>query len=115
MGQVNPHSEVAKAVRKGLLPKLDGTIKCVDCGKPAHNYEHRDYAKPLDVSPVCRSCNHKRGPAKNKGNVYKYGVVTYLSLRESTYKKLSRLAAKSNMRISKIIPIIVEQALKAKK
>ena len=24
----------------------------------------RDYSKPLDVAPVCHSCNHKRGPAK---------------------------------------------------
>lgn len=55
---------VAKAVATGVLPKLDGSIMCVDCGKPAKCYDHRDYDKHLDVSPVCVSCNLKRGPAK---------------------------------------------------
>jgi len=55
---------VFKAVARGDLPRLDGTITCVDCGKPAKVYEHRDYDRPLDVSPVCISCNVKRGPAK---------------------------------------------------
>jgi hypothetical protein len=39
------------------------TFNCVDCGKTAHGYDHRDYRKPLDVVPICRSCNYKRGPA----------------------------------------------------
>lgn len=42
-------------------------LKCTDCGARATEYDHRDYAKPLDVEPVCRSCNKKRGPAKNYG------------------------------------------------
>ena len=55
---------VFKAVRKGLLPRITETTRCVDCGGRAKEYEHRDYGKPLDVQPVCRSCNHKRGPAR---------------------------------------------------
>lgn len=51
------------AVSLGLLPKLDGSVPCIDCGKPATDYDHRDYNKPLDVEPTCRSCNIKRGPA----------------------------------------------------
>jgi hypothetical protein len=52
----------AKASRK--LPRLDGTIICVDCKrKPAAMYDHRDYAKPLAVDPVCHYCNVRRGPA----------------------------------------------------
>jgi hypothetical protein len=54
-------SMVGRAIRKGVLPKLDGTIACVDCTAPATVYEHRDYGKPLDVEPVCQSCNKKRG------------------------------------------------------
>lgn len=61
----NPHKAVSKAVKEGDLPRLDGSIRCVDCGEPAKNYDHRDYAKPLDVEPVCISCNLKRGPAAN--------------------------------------------------
>lgn len=56
---------VSRAIKKGDLPKLDGTIACVDCGKPACDYDHRDYSKPLQVEPVCRSCNLLRGPAKH--------------------------------------------------
>lgn len=55
---------VNAAKSQGLLPRLRGSgIACVDCGKPAHDYDHRDYRKPLEVVPVCRSCNLKRGPA----------------------------------------------------
>lgn len=53
---------VAKAVRNGELRPATG-FDCTDCGKPATEYDHRDYRKPLDVEPVCRSCNLKRGPA----------------------------------------------------
>lgn len=59
------HQIVTIAIRGGILPKLNGSVKCVDCGKPADHYDHRDYMKPLDVSPVCRSCNSRRGPAIN--------------------------------------------------
>lgn len=55
---------VSAAKRMGVLPALDGSIACVDCGKPAAEYEHRDYSRPLDVEPVCNSCNAKRGTAK---------------------------------------------------
>lgn len=55
------HSAVAGAIRRGEIahPK---TLSCTDCGMPARDYDHRDYSKPLDVDPVCRSCNKLRGP-----------------------------------------------------
>jgi hypothetical protein len=57
---------VRRAVKAGTLPNLrKDKVLCVDClTRKATNYDHRDYAKPLDVSPVCGLCNHKRGPAK---------------------------------------------------
>lgn len=54
--------KVRGAVLKGLLPKASACA-CVDCAKPARDYDHRDYTEPLTVAPVCRSCNQKRGPA----------------------------------------------------
>jgi hypothetical protein len=57
------HRAVADAKRHGLLPILDGTVACVDCGAPALEYDHRDYGKPFDVEPVCISCNRRRGTA----------------------------------------------------
>lgn len=66
------HDVVACAVRRGKLPKLDGTIACVDCGKPARNYDHRDYAKPLDVVPVCIPCNIRRGTGINRTSDFEH-------------------------------------------
>jgi hypothetical protein len=57
------HNKVAYAIKRGDLAKLDGSLHCVDCGNPAERYDHREYAKPLSVEPVCHKCNLKRGPA----------------------------------------------------
>jgi hypothetical protein len=54
---------VAAAVHRGKLPPAKECV-CVDCGKQARDYDHRDYSKPLEVEPVCHPCNLKRGPAK---------------------------------------------------
>lgn len=61
-GQGRAHQIVYKAVLSGSIPPIE-TLKCVDCGVKAVHYDHRDYNKPLEVVPVCRSCNSKRGPA----------------------------------------------------
>lgn len=53
---------VSKLIRWGLIPKAK-SLDCVDCGLKAHDYDHRDYSRPLDVVPVCRGCNIRRGPA----------------------------------------------------
>lgn len=60
---VKAKSQVSKAIKDGLLVDLKTGVDCVDCGRPASVYEHRYYLKPLDVVPVCRSCNTLRGPA----------------------------------------------------
>jgi hypothetical protein len=61
--QAAAHRAVYLAVQRGDLPRLDGTIKCTDCPNKARHYDHRDYTKPLDVQPVCVSCNRLRGTA----------------------------------------------------
>jgi hypothetical protein len=53
---------VQKAIKKGLLAPVK-TLLCVDCNRNAECYDHRDYNKPLDVVPVCRKCNYRRGSA----------------------------------------------------
>lgn len=60
-GRKEARYAVAKAVRLGALPRAS-TLLCVDCGQQARDYDHRDYSKPLEVQPVCRSCNKLRGP-----------------------------------------------------
>lgn len=62
-GASQAHRAVQKAIKAGDLPAAN-TLTCVDCGTQARDYDHRDYSRPLDVQPVCRSCNKKRGPAK---------------------------------------------------
>lgn len=57
------HRMVTLAIRRGILPSLDGSIACSDCGGVACVYDHRDYGKPLAVDPVCMSCNKIRGTA----------------------------------------------------
>lgn len=53
---------VGAMVRSGFLPRAT-ECKCADCGKPAVEYEHRDYNLPAAVVPICRACNLRRGPA----------------------------------------------------
>lgn len=60
--QKQAHYEVARAIRLGNLPHPSKFV-CVDCNVPAIEYDHRDYAQPLAVDPVCRRCNLRRGPA----------------------------------------------------
>jgi hypothetical protein len=55
-------SAVKKAVKNGILAPVK-TLVCVDCGSQAQCYDHRDYNKPLEVVPVCRKCNFRRGSA----------------------------------------------------
>lgn len=61
-GHQSAIAAVCKAVRKGMLPRASSRV-CVDCGAQAAVYDHRDYALPLVVEPVCRRCNFMRGPA----------------------------------------------------
>ena len=65
-------NEVAKAKRRGEIPSA-ADFDCVDCGSPASVYDHRDYNRPLDIQPVCRSCNKKRGKAIPK--IWKEGEL----------------------------------------
>lgn len=61
-GGVKAIAKVQKAIREGAIKRII-ECRCVDCGDPAERYDHRDYNKPLDVVPVCSSCNLIRGPA----------------------------------------------------
>lgn len=72
------HKAVADAVKCGdLQPATECT--CVDCGRPATEYDHRDYDEPLQVDPVCRRCNVRRGPAINNRLVLRQFAQTVQS------------------------------------
>lgn len=55
-------SEVTKAIRLGVLMRAD-QFRCVDCDNWAAVWDHRDYHKPFQVEPVCKSCNSRRPAA----------------------------------------------------
>lgn len=57
----NAHKLLWKTIRAGDMPH-PSTLICADCGIQAECYDHRDYAMPLDVDPVCKGCNNRRGP-----------------------------------------------------
>ena len=56
-------SQTTRAIRNGQLPKPH-TRSCVDCGRQAEEYDHRNYTHPMDVVAVCHRCNMRRGPAE---------------------------------------------------
>lgn len=66
-GKLQARSILTAAVKKGLLPHLKrNVLKCFYCPSRAVEYDHRDYTKPLEVNPVCKSCNRRLPKAKNK-------------------------------------------------
>ena len=76
--------EVQRAIAEGTLPNLKTTpTACVDCGRPARHYDHRDYDKPLEVEPVCVKCNQLRGPAE--------GYDSRLAEQQRSQNRLVRL------------------------
>jgi len=63
---------VYRMVKAGKLCNLkENIVICFNCYKErATVYDHRDYNKPREVTPVCRPCNYKLGAAieyKKKG------------------------------------------------
>lgn len=60
---------ISKMIRKGHL-RPASEFACADCGKQAMVWEHRDYNKPLDVVPVCKPCNARRGEAIPKAMTF---------------------------------------------
>lgn len=61
--QREAHYQVARAIRLGKL-RRPAEFPCADCQGKSEHYDHRDYGRPLDVQPVCRKCNFRRGPAR---------------------------------------------------
>ncbi len=65
IGRGRASDAVYYAIKKGNLPNLKKErVICSKCSKErATCYDHRDYNKPLEVTPVCVSCNKILGPA----------------------------------------------------
>jgi hypothetical protein len=66
-GQRQAHAAVAQAIKSGdLAPAKNFICMAEGCESMATDYDHADYSNPLDVVPVCRSCNLRWGRALPK-------------------------------------------------
>jgi len=104
------HHKVLGETRRGVLKKLTKDVLCVDCGKRAKVYDHRDYNKPLDVEPVCIKCNSMRGKGKN-------GFSPYLKIyipkeEEGTVKKILRMARLFDRPMSWVVWSLIHRKIK---
>lgn len=108
---------VAKAIKAGkLMPIAECT--CVDCGDPAHHYDHRDYEKPLEVDPVCRSCNYLRGSGLNafKEVEEEEGTIhAGIRLPKDMMDSLREISVKEGRSTSGMIRWVLKQYLKSYK
>ena len=84
---------VAKQVKSGKLVRAKECV-CVDCGKQAAHYDHREYLKPLDVVPVCIPCNIKRGPAIDIKQV----IAEYLNTTVGDLKTAMAVLTKNKLK-----------------
>jgi hypothetical protein len=91
---------VAKAIKIGKLPELDGSVSCVDCGKPAQCYDHRNYYHALAVDPVCTGCNNRRGPGfpiNPHGNEYRNESAKKLGFAGTRWRNVEEKKHKANL------------------
>ena len=82
--QVKAQVEVLRA----KLPSVHA-LQCEDCPRPAQCYDHRYYERPLEVAPVCFSCNTLRGPANDIRSMARKALG--LDGHPKTYKPVKRI------------------------
>ena len=108
------HSEVRLAVERGALAYLDGSVPCADCGAPATEYDHRDYAKPLEVDAVCHRCNTLRGKADNwvsKLNPSSKTVVFNIRLEVDVLEQIRVLAQRERRTMTNMVQVLITEAI----
>ncbi len=101
--------KVRKAIQRGKLPALIGQ-QCVDCGRPATDYDHRKYSEPLLVAPTCRRCNLMRGPALDVVECVKAERLTDPGGKAARIEKWfgSRLAERFNITRARVYQVLAK-------
>lgn len=99
-------SIVHKEIREGRMPP-PSDFCCVDCGRVAREYDHRDYGRPLDVQPVCLPCNVRRGPGRPAWYVRPDDPPgahrLYEMLTAANFQPSGKLASKETLRIASTV------------
>lgn len=67
------HRQIRKFIAAGSMVSHEGK-SCADCGAPAVFYDIRNYSKPTEVVPICKSCNNLRGPGI-LGEIYEVRTI----------------------------------------
>jgi hypothetical protein len=109
-GATRAHNQVFSAIQSGDLPRLDGSISCEDCGQPAVEYDHRNYKRPLDVHPVCRKCNKRRGRGAHRGVSSSNGVLRTNLTREQI-REIKIQAAKHDTSVARLLTSVIVESL----
>ncbi len=104
------HLKVADAVARGRIPPARD-LKCIDCGKPAQGYDHRDYSQPLAIEPVCRSCNRRRGSASG----YEGSLRRQVPLSDATWDAIRHAAIDERETVGELIEALLKQWLSARR
>jgi len=94
-----------RAKKRGQIAEIGPGMLCFYCSVQATEYDHRDYNKPLDVDPVCHSCNLLLGPAipwdgvevceiNQTRNIEVQKAISKFGSQSALAKKLSDLTGK---------------------
>jgi hypothetical protein len=103
-----------RAVLAGELPNLKTQkIRCADCPERANHYDHRDYAKPLEVVPVCQKCNVRRGKAIISRNVPHQGLPRNAHLHIRLYANELRIFKRGSKREQQSLSHWIREACNA--
>ena len=106
---------VRDAVKRNGTLREPTSYDCIDCGEPAKCFDHRDYTKPLQVDPVCYSCNTNRGhgyPLPNGPDIEIPKVLKHMITKSNMVKfrlsdqeltALRKLAKKNGVGVSDLI------------
>ena len=108
MSNIKASQMVKYAVDNGFLPKVN-TLTCVDCGKPATEYDHRNYDYPLGVEATCRKCNSRRGSAAGTHDEVKFTAVM-IRLPQTIKDKAVDQAKRRDMSMSAWIRKLINRA-----
>lgn len=109
----NAHNAVSVARRDGAIKAMP----CEKCGNPEALAHHEDYAKPLEITWLCRSCHSRRHkelgwgmPRQTPGVLTSKGSSfdrTSISLPPYLLKIAQEMARKDNRSLSSFIAQLI--------
>lgn len=97
---------VQLAVKRGELPKPTEYL-CVDCGKPAAEYDHYkgySWEHRLAVEPVCENCHAKRTHQRRRDDLPEFRMVPDPVVHVEDEHGLAREITRRELNVEKVCP-----------